>query len=61
MKIIIEGSEEEIAKVISENRIREEWGLLTITPFTEKPKKFDSKDLPKGDTKKIQGVDTKNL
>ncbi|MCD8386278.1 MAG: hypothetical protein LUD17_05230 [Bacteroidales bacterium] len=35
VKYILSGEESEVAKVLQENRIRQEWGLIHIEPYAE--------------------------
>lgn len=50
------GDEAELTKIINENRIRVEWGLITITPVDGAG---DTKETAATDTKDVTATDTK--
>lgn len=59
---ILSGDPGEVEKVIRENRIRIERGLITVTPrpVTEaEPAEADTKGVADTDTKEVEAVDAK--
>lgn len=56
MDYILSGNASEVAKVIPENRIRVERGVIKFTPASIGA---DTKDLPANDTKDVPTADVK--
>lgn len=57
MKYILSGEPAEVEKVIKENRIRVERGVITFTPSPESDSLADSKEVNDYDSKDVQAND----
>lgn len=58
-KFILEGEPKEVEKVIQENRIRVERGVIAFTPVQPETALDDTKDVPEADTKDSPSITPK--